>query len=259
VECSSRQIREDGRCVQDLVICLCEFDSYPFNPSLPVLRTLQSPIPASEILIADFNSACVAGEEKLTTFLQGRVFSKKISFHEHGPLNKSLTFAKESSNEKPREDLKMRATEMEQNALRAVINLVENSQLVNLSELLEHYVTDECLALFNCNGTYRKTQKGKLIQKLFLQPVSLQESYTALVDMGMIWRMATPSPEDHQTQDGTSYKWSDYFHKVTSIVFARHNNAQCIICVNEPYTEISTKDDKQDLRYRVRYMSPIFI
>jgi len=89
----------------------------------------------------------------------------------------------------------MRATEIEQNALRGVINLVEDSQLVNLSELLEHRVIDECLALFNCNGTYRKTQKSKLIQKLFLQPVSLQESYT---DMGMIWRMATPSPEDCQ-------------------------------------------------------------
>ena len=64
------------------------FDSYPFNPSSPVLRTLQSVIPASEKLIADFNSAYVAGEEKLTTFLQDRVFSKKISLHEHVPLNK---------------------------------------------------------------------------------------------------------------------------------------------------------------------------
>jgi len=71
---------------------------------------------------------------------------------------------------------------------------------VNLSELLEHHAIDECLALFNSNGTYRKTQKSELIHKLFLQPVSLQESYTALVDMGMILRMAIPSPEDRQTQ-----------------------------------------------------------
>jgi len=212
VECSSKQIREDEQlCVQDLVICLREFDSYPFNPSSPVLHTLQSAIPASEKLIAVFNSAYVAGEKKLTIFLQDRVFSKKIYLHEHVLLNKCLTFAKESSNEKPTEDLKLRATEMEQNALRAVINLVEDSQLVNLSELLEHRVIGECLALFNCNGTYQKTQKSKLIQKLFLQPVSLQESYTALVDMGMIWRMATPSPENHQTQDGNSYKWVGLF------------------------------------------------
>jgi len=256
VECGLRRIREDEQCVQDLVICLCEFDAYPFNPSSPVLRTLQSAIPASDKLIADFNSAYAAGEEKLTTFLQDRVFSKKISLHDHVPLSKRLSFAKESSNEKPREDLKTRAAEMEHNALRAVINLVENSQLVNLSELLEHRVIDECVALFNCNGTYRKTQKSKLIQKLFIQPVSLQESYAALVDMGMVWRMATPSPEDRQTQDGTLYKWSDYFHKVTSIIFARHNNAHCIICVNDPYTEISTKDDERDLRVQGKVHIP---
>jgi len=77
--------------------------TYPFKPSSPVLHTLQSTIPASEELIADFNSAYVAGEEKLTTFLQDRVFSKKISLHENVLLKKHSTFAKESSNEKPRE------------------------------------------------------------------------------------------------------------------------------------------------------------
>jgi len=85
---ASRWIREDEQCVQDLVICLYEFDSYPFNPSSPVLHTLQSTVPAYEKFIADFNSAYVAGEKKLTTFLQDRVFSKKISLHEHVPMNK---------------------------------------------------------------------------------------------------------------------------------------------------------------------------
>ena len=60
--------------------------------------------------------------------------------------------------------------------------------------------------------------------------------------MAMIWRMPTPSPEDLQMQDGIPY----YVHKVTFIIFAHHNNAHCIICVNDPYTEISTKDDEQE-------------
>jgi len=110
------------------LISICEFDSYPLNSSSPVLHTLQLAIPASEKLIADFNSAYVAGEKKLTKFLQDRVISKTVSFHEYVPLNKCLTFAKESNNEKPREDLKIRATEMEQNALR---QLSTCSQLVN--------------------------------------------------------------------------------------------------------------------------------
>ncbi len=52
---------------------------------------------------------------------------------------------------------------MEQSALKAVINMVEVSQLV---EMLEHRVVEKCVALFNSNGAYRKTQKSKLIQKL---------------------------------------------------------------------------------------------
>ena len=99
--------------------------------------------------------------------------------------------------------------------------------------------------IFNSNGTYRKTQKSKLVQKLSLQPVHLHEPYVALVDMGMIWRMATPSAEDRQTQDGTPYKWLDYVHKVSSIIFARHGHAHHIVCVNDPYdVAYSTKDNE---------------
>ena len=84
-------------------------------------------------------------------------------------LNKRLTFVKEPGTEKP-----------------GTISVVE-----------------ECTPLFNSNGTHRKTQKSKLIQKLPLLHVDLQE--LALVDMSMIWSMATPTAEDRQTQDGTSY------------------------------------------------------
>ena len=62
--------------------------------------------------------------------------------------------------------------------------------------------------------------------------------------MGMIWRIATPSPEDRQKQDGIPNNWSDYVHNVASIIFAHHSNAYRIICVNDPYTEVSTRDDQ---------------
>ena len=42
------------------------------------------------------------------------------------------------------------------------------------------------------------------MQKLSFQNVELQEQYIALVDMGMIWMMATPSAKDRQTQDLTN-------------------------------------------------------
>ena len=80
----------------------------------------------------------------------------------------------------------MKQGEMENRALASVVNLVDVSGLLSLPELMKHRVSEECLTLFNANGTFRKTQKSKLLQKLALQPLDVN-SYTALVDM---WRLA---------------------------------------------------------------------
>ena len=110
---------------------------------------------------------------------------------------------------------------MEKNALKAVIDLVEDSHVRELHKLLEHRVVEECVALFKPTGTYPKNaNKTKLIQKLSLQFTDLQEPYTALVDMGMIWRMATLTAEDRQTEDAMPYKWRVYADKVVSMVLS---------------------------------------
>jgi hypothetical protein len=48
--------------------------------------------------------------------------------------------------------------------------------------------------------------RPEIRQPLSLQCVDLHEPYTALIDMGMIWRMATPSAEDskHKMTSHTS-------------------------------------------------------
>ena len=55
---------------------------------------------------------------------------------------------------------------MERGALRAVIDLVDDSQVVDLTQLLEHRVIEAGVALLNTNCTYRKTQKRKLTQRV---------------------------------------------------------------------------------------------
>ena len=65
--------------------------------------------------------------------------------------------------------------------------------------------------------------------------------------MDMIWSFAAPTAEDRQTEDGTPYSWSDYVHKVSSIILARHGDADRIICVDDD-PAYSTKDDERDLR-----------
>ena len=61
---------------------------------------------------------------------------------------------------------------------------------MNLSEILQYRIMEESLSVFN--GTFRKIQKNKLIQKLNLVPVD-PRVYVAIVDMGMIWRMPNPT------------------------------------------------------------------
>ena len=143
-----------------------EFDSFLFDPASP-----PPPAPYSQPclhLISSLRTSTqpeLRGEDKLTSFLRERVFSKNVSLHASVPLSKRLTFAKEPGMKKHREEPTATAAEMER---RAVINLVEVSQFVDLPQLLEHRVVEECMALFNSNGMYKKTQKSKLTQKLSL-------------------------------------------------------------------------------------------
>ena len=114
------------------------------------------------------------------------------------------------------------------------------------TELQAHgrYVTHKRGELPN----FRKTQKSKLLQKLIQQPQEIT-SYTAVVDMGMIWRLATPTVKDRDKGDGSPYTWGDYANKMASMILARHKDANSIVCVNDPYGQTeSIKDDERELR-----------
>ena len=65
-----------------------------------------------------------------------------------------MTFAKAPDKKKPGQDLKARAAEIERTALKVVIDLVEVSQLVDLSELLKHCVVEESVALSNSSRSF---------------------------------------------------------------------------------------------------------
>ena len=102
---------------------------------------------------------------------------------------------------------------MERDALKAVINLVEVSKLVDLTDLLEHRVVEECVALFNCNGTYRKTQKSNLTQNSLCRLPQQKANKRKMV---------------HHTR-----QWSYYVHKLASIILSRpllleHSRCCCV-------------------------------
>ena len=69
--------------------------------------------------------------------------------------------------------------------------------------------------------------------------------------MGMIWRLATPTADDHESRnrDGSQYHWSDYLDKICTLIFSRHAGARLIVLLNDKYSlPFSIKDDENDRR-----------
>ena len=93
---------------------------------------------------------------------------------------------------------------------------------------------------------------NKLLQLFSMEPVTeMPQGYISLVDMGLIWRLATPTPEDHEAKkrDGSEYRWIDYLEKILVIITSRHADAHIVILVSDRYDiPYSIKDDERDRR-----------
>ena len=78
----------------------------------------------------------------------------------------------------------------------------------------------------------------------------IHSNYISIVDMGLIWRLATPSTADRDKNDGTCYIWKDYADKVFNLILSRHPNATTIIAVNDYYGSdvLNTKEGEHKNR-----------
>ena len=160
----------DEQAVQNIISCVEEFVCYPFDAASSTLRTLQSAIPASPELIRDFSTARQDGESKLQSSMDNRLYAKEKSPYDRIKHSCRLTFVSSRDSKVTGEHVKLKQGEMESKTLSYVVKCVDESGLASLQEVTKHRLTEECLVLFNANGTFRKTQKSKLLQKLIRQP-----------------------------------------------------------------------------------------
>ena len=82
---------------------------------------------------------------------------------------------------------------MKRVGLAAIIETIEKSGFLNLTEILQRRIMEESLSVFKEDGTFQKLQKNELIRKLNLVLVD-PNVYEAIIDMGMIQRMSTSYP-----------------------------------------------------------------
>ena len=125
---------------------------------------------------------------------------------------------------------------------------------------MQHRVTGECLSIFNANGTMRKIQKSKLQEKLTMTAIPYPDFYISIIDMGLIWRLTAPTPEDRENADGTKFTWGDYAEKLVNFVINRHMNDEQIILVNDSYEQgFSIKDSERLHRQKNQAVRNVFM
>ncbi|KAL8565961.1 hypothetical protein ACOMHN_054946 [Nucella lapillus] len=251
VECQPARMKKDEQAIQDLHGCMTEFNAQPFDTSSPALRSLQSGLVASPELVQDLNTAFADGQDQVETLLNDRVFTKTKLLTATIHKNKRQTFASERICASV--GASTTVAQMEKSGLAALVDLVDGSGMFQLDQVLEGRVTEECLSLYNVDGSFRKTMKSKMLELFNKDPVAQKpQTYISIVDMGMIWRLATPTPDDREARkhDGSHYSWNDYLHKICAIIFSRHANASpYIILINDKYDlPFSIKDDEHDRR-----------
>ena len=191
-------MRTDEQAVQNIIACMEEFGCDPFDLSDITLCTLLSALPASPELEHDLLKALNDGKAKVEVYLRERIYSKCSSIYDTVHKNSRLTFAHDKLLKPSGETSKQRVGKMERGAFAVIVDLMEISKLVDLTQIMKHRITAKCLPIFNVNGTFREVQKSKLLGKLSLNPVNAPRLYTALVNMGLIWHLATPTPEDRE-------------------------------------------------------------
>ena len=161
-----------------------------------MLRSIQSGIKASEDVALDLSIALSKGKEQISIFLDQRIFSKNLKITDRLPKNKRLTFDNNKSSKKG--DKALSQAQMEGVGLASVTELLRQKK----PDIFEDRVTEECLSIFNVDGSLRHTAKHKLLEHMNLQPTADKPAlYYSLIDMSMLFRLSTPTPEDRELRN----------------------------------------------------------
>ena len=181
-ENTASRIKLDELGVQDIDACIVDFNCDPFDPENVQLHSLQFGQLVSEEVEDDLLSAYEDGETKVKEFFEERIFTR-IKKWGISKCNRK-TFLNDN-NDKKVSVAKCKTAQMENDAMSRVNSEYRGTD-VTLIDILENRVTDECLAVFNTNGTMIKTQKSKLLQSFVFAPLDFTDlqNYTAVVDMG---------------------------------------------------------------------------
>ena len=188
-------LKADEKGVQDLANCFAEFECDPFDSTHTVVMPLHFREVASVKLEEDFATAHTQGEKLVADFFKERIFSRDKEFDTTMHRNSQGSFTNQPTSEKNSNPMQNKTVEMENKAMTEVVSLSAEKK-VSLEEIINHQITNECLSIFNTNGSMVK--KSKLVQMLNWKEIPdwQMQTYISVVVVGFLWRLAAPSTED---------------------------------------------------------------
>eukprot|EP00794_Sanderia_malayensis_P008488 gene8488-9395_t len=74
--------------------------------------------------------------------------------------------------------------------------------------------------------------------------------------MGLYWRLATPTQEDRDKEDGEFFTWADYAAKIFGIAMSRHKHASTFHFINDRY---DVPNSIKDMEHQRRSIYSVFI
>ena len=98
--------------------------------------------------------------------------------------------------------------------LDATVDLFIKNDQELAKTISEHRIAGNWLSIIKSNCTIRKCQKSKILQEIHVESVDYSK-YIAIVDMGLLSGLSTPSSADRENGDWTVYTWKDYEDKVS--------------------------------------------
>ena len=166
VECQPARLKKNEQAIQNILLSLDEFKCDLFDSTNPTLRSIQFGIKATEEVALDFNDALPKDKIQVNIFLDQRIFSEKLKITDRPPKNKRLTFDNNKISKKG--DKAISQAQMEGAGLASVIELLRQKK----PDIFKNRVTEECLSIFNVDGSFRHTSKHKLLEHMNLQPTT---------------------------------------------------------------------------------------
>ena len=146
----------DEQIVQDSITCLKEWESNPWDEDKMVLRSLESGLIASKVMVVHFDAAKVDGSYQIDEYFEERVKTTQKKIIDRIKHNKRHSF------KNPPEKAVKKNTTKNTDAMenKAMINLVQVAQksALDLQSVMEYRLTEVPLSLFHLNGTMKKAE-----------------------------------------------------------------------------------------------------